>query len=619
MQTKHSPSDLLTTPLKRLPGITDDETATASVSVGAVRGGKKLSGQKRGSVRIKGPAGKLASKTALVSSEVDIGSVINGDFDLSTVQLLQPAPAAAMGHSKQKILDEALLEMIAVDFHPLSIVEDRGFRKFVGKLQPLYKLPTRQSLFESLLQQQFVRAVNERRVDVHQATAICLSAEGWLSQTSERYVALTAHFLSPQLEAKACLLDCFIYSDQHTVVNVKDDLVRIVEEWGISQKVMAVVTDASPNLAAAVGLIGWPNLPCFAHMLNSMAQEAMKEIVDLRAKVRAAINYFQTNSIGSEMLKNVLAQMQLPNRDLIQDSPGSRWTTTFCMFQRLLELREPILSSLALLVETVPDMLSDVEWEVVSHVCELMRPMFEVTCELSAERYAPASKIILMARGLSRLCRDHYASSGLSQIVLKMAGLMLNSMLKWFSTFETNNLLAEATLLDPRFKRSGFVDENAAEQAIVNVTTAAGRGGVNSTEENIAYNVTVTEPDGTVSTQMPVSLPPSSSIWSDYDQRVYIIVAAQSPAAEAQAQMRQFLEEPLLPRQESCLEWWQSRAAIYPRLIDVVRERLCIVATSAPCDRMYSKTGSVLMDRRSRLDQSEVRQLVFLNANMIVS
>jgi len=27
----------------------------------------------------------------------------------------------------------------------------------------------------------------------------------------------------------------------------------------------------------------------------------------------------------------------------------------------------------------------------------------------------------------------------------------------------------------------------------------------------------------------------------------------------------------------------------------------------------------VLMDRRSRLDQSEVRQLVFLNANMIVS
>jgi len=83
--------------------------------------------------------------------------------------------------------------------------------------------------------------------------------------------------------------------------------------------------------------------------------------------------------------------------------------------------------------------------------------------------------------------------------------------------------------------------------------------------------------------------------------------------------VRQFLEESLVPRQESCWDWWQSRAAIYPRLLDVVRERLCLVASSAPCDRLYSRSGAVLMDRRSRLDQTEVRQLVFLNANMIVS
>ena len=78
---------------------------------------------------------------------------------------------------------------------------------------------------------------------------------------------------------------------------------------------------------------------------------------------------------------------------------------------------------------------------------------------------------------------------------------------------------------------------------MLGVTAAAGRtaGAAGSTgEENMAYNVTVTEPDGSVSTQtMPVAaLPPSSSIWSDYDQRVYIIVAAQNPAAEAQTQVR---------------------------------------------------------------------------------
>lgn len=194
-------------------------------------------------------------------------------------------------------------------------------------------------------------------------------------------------------------------------------------------------------------------------------------------------------------------------------------------------------------------------------------------------RYAPASKIILMARGLTRLCRDQFEQPSLPVVVRKMANVMLASMTAWFGSFETNNLLAEATLLDPRFKRSGFEDATAVEQAVLNVTGSASRtDGGSATEENIAYNVTVTEPDGTVSTQtMPVTLPPSSSIWSDYDQRVYIIVAAQNPAAEAQTQMRQFLEEPLLPRQESCVEWWQSRAAIYPRLLEGLLALFCTV------------------------------------------
>ena len=625
MQSKHTAVELLVPATKRL-GDGDDETATASASVvaGGVRIGKKPSAAaaaalKRAAIKYRSSTVSRAAAAARAAlSEAELGAVLNGDLDV----LGQAATTGAtMGATKQKILDEALLEMIATDFHPLSIVDDRGFRRFVGKLQPLYKLPTRQALYDNLLTTQYARAVTERRAEVLQATAVCMSAEGWLSQASERYVALTAHYLSAQLEPKSCLLDCFMYTDHHTADAVKDELNRVVDEWGCQGKVVAFVTDSSPHVSAAVQLAGWRSLPCFANMLNVMAQEALKEIADVRTKARAAVDHFRCNAIAGEMLRNVQQQMLLPERELLLDSPVSRWTQTYKMLQRLAEMREAVVSALALLVDNVPELLSAPEWDVVVYACELLRPMYEVTCELAAERYAPASKIILMARGLTRLCRDQFESPSLPVVVRKMANVMLASMTAWFGSFETNNLLAEATLLDPRFKRSGFEDATAAEQAVLNVTTAASHtNSSNATEENIAYNVTVTEPDGTVSTQqMPVTLPPSSSIWSDYDQRVYIIVAAQNPAAEAQTQMRQFLEEPLVPRQESCVEWWQSRAAIYPRLLEVVRERMCLVASSAPCDRLYSKSGSVLMDRRSRLDQSEVRQLVFLNANMIVS
>lgn len=626
MQSKHTPVELLTpTAPKRLVSGDDDETAVASASVAAGGSGlhKRSSAAaaaalKRAAIKYRSSSVNRAAAAARATlTDAELGAVLNGEVDV----LGQAAATATMGATKQKILDEALLEMIATDFHPLSIVDDRGFRRFVGKLQPLYKLPTRQALYDNLLTSQYARAVTERRAEVQVAAAVCLSAEGWLSHASERYVALTAHYLNAQLETKSCLLDCFMYTDHHTADAVKDELTRIVEEWGCQGKVVAFVTDSSPHVSAAVQLAGWRSLPCFANMLNVMAQEALNEIADVRSKVRAAVDHFRCNAIANEMLRSVQQQMSLPERELLLDTPASRWTQTYRMLQRLAEMREAVVSALALLVDNVPELLSPPEWEVVVYACELLRPMYEVTCELAAERYAPASKIILMARGLTRLCRDQFESPAMPVVVRKMANVMLASMTAWFGSFELNNLLAEATLLDPRFKRSGFEDATAAEQAVLNVTGAASNtNSASGTEENIAYNVTVTEPDGTVSTQqMPVALPPSSSIWSDYDQRVYIIVAAQNPAAEAQTQMRQFLEEPLLPRQESCVEWWQSRAAIYPRLLEVVRERMCLVASSAPCDRLYSKSGAVLMDRRSRLDQSEVRQLVFLNANMIAS
>lgn len=46
--------------------------------------------------------------------------------------------------SDKKKIDKYLTMMIATDFQPYSIVDDKGFRKLVEVLNPSYKLPTRQ-------------------------------------------------------------------------------------------------------------------------------------------------------------------------------------------------------------------------------------------------------------------------------------------------------------------------------------------------------------------------------------------------------------------------------------------------------------------------------------------
>lgn len=51
-----------------------------------------------------------------------------------------------MTPAKQHSIDEELANMIATDFQPFSIVEDKGFKGFVKALNPMYTLPSRKTL-----------------------------------------------------------------------------------------------------------------------------------------------------------------------------------------------------------------------------------------------------------------------------------------------------------------------------------------------------------------------------------------------------------------------------------------------------------------------------------------
>lgn len=54
---------------------------------------------------------------------------------------------------------------------------------------------------------------------------------------------------------------------------------------------------------------------------------------------------------------------------------------------------------------------------------------------------------------------------------------------------------------------------------------------------------------------------------------------------------------------------------MYPSLTRVMVKKLCLVATSVPSERVFSKTAHISSERRNRLKQAKVGSLVFLNAN----
>ncbi|KAF7646061.1 hypothetical protein LDENG_00194240, partial [Lucifuga dentata] len=93
------------------------------------------------------------------------------------------------------------------------------------------------------------------------------------------------------------------------------------------------------------------------------------------------------------------------------------------------------------------------------------------------------------------------------------------------------------------------------------------------------------------STGSSAPLSEQAAFWTYFDERAAEAVSTRNPTADVAAEMRGFLAEPLIPRSEDPLTWWKTRQMVYEGLTIIMTTRLCIVGTSVPSERIFSKTG----------------------------
>ncbi|KDR08537.1 hypothetical protein L798_01791, partial [Zootermopsis nevadensis] len=75
--------------------------------------------------------------------------------------------------------------------------------------------------------------------------------------------------------------------------------------------------------------------------------------------------------------------------------------------------------------------------------------------------------------------------------------------------------------------------------------------------------------------------------------------------------LNRYLEEVFLPRNVDPLQWWKAHQFNYPHLSMVVREIFCAFGSSVPCERVFSKAGMLITERRNRLSSKKANMCVF--------
>lgn len=190
-----------------------------------------------------------------------------------------------------------------------------------------------------------------------------------------------------------------------------------------------------------------------------------------------------------------------------------------------------------------------------------------------------------------------------------MVTKLLEELNSRFSGYDENEIVTQAALLDPRFKKMAFYGYNtrkldlAIDQLKRKVCQVTLPGIDNPTASTRGEN-----PSFSSSSQ--------SLLWKQFDAQYDVLTTSINPTAAGIIELDRYLQEPLINRCEDPLKWWTAHKQLYPRLFIMVKKRLCVTATSVPCERLFSKAGMVITEKRSRMLSSKSSQVLFLNQNL---
>lgn len=231
------------------------------------------------------------------------------------------------------------------------------------------------------------------------------------------------------------------------------------------------------------------------------------------------------------------------------------------------------------------------------------------------EKNVTLSSVIILTKGLENIYLQ-IKNEDLLPIIQDMVGEFLKGISDRLGDLENSQTLLVSTFLDPRFKNVGFSSDHAAErskQLVIKLVSQEIAHSVSKSRET-QPSPSTSAGDNTEDVSIDAGYP---SIWGHFAKKAASISSKSIVPATSRAiiEIQRYLEEDLLDKNKDPLKWWRDHSYKYPYLLKVVVEKFGTVATSVPCERVFSKSGQLISERRARLSQNKVEKLMFLYVN----
>lgn len=561
-----------------------------------------------------------------------------------------------------EILRAAFSEMIIEDEQPFVFGEKPGFKKFMALACPRFNLPSRRTCTRDTVQLYFQQKAKLKHFFKEHCDRVCLTTDGWTSQTQDSYMTVTAHFIDNDWCLHKKIISFFKVKGKRGD-DIGKHLQKVLLEWGLDKVMTVTVDNASANdsgvsylrrhlngMKTSVAGGKYLHMRCAAHIVNLIVQDGLKEVDNSIKRVRAAVRFVKNGTSRLVKFKECAALEKVESKAFLSLDVCTRWNSTYdmlaaaCTYEKVFTRYgdEDPYYTIELLSDIrpgvpgpgVPD---EHDWDNARKLADFLGHFAGVTKRVSASLTVTAHTLFHEIGEINELVQEWMSSS--DQVQTAMARRMKDKYDKYWGQWHENlemekdkekgkgkekenmNLLIfVAVVLDPRYKLSEFVEVAVDEMygsGIGQKVWAAINKCLHDLFEEYRSMYSPTS-DGTPQSS---DSPPSKQDGQDATKfktrvakrmRLNNGYSSCSGSRGSRTELDKYLAEECEEdsKKFDILKWWKGQSTRFPILSRLARDVLAIPISTVASESAFSTGGRVLDDFRTSLTPFMVEALI---------
>ena len=546
----------------------------------------------------------------------------------SLTHSLQPQRKYSPKNSKQSLVTDAVVNFVADDLIPLSVVDSKRFKTLLNTLDSQYQLPSRKQLSTVLLKKKYDTIKCSVLEKLKKTDSINLTIDLWSNQQMQSHLGITGHYISDEWNLESVMLACNRITGRHTGDDIMMRYEEIIFDFGVREKVKHVITDSASSVKKGfLTLPGYEdveedhtrsecddsgaeesercssannsldesdetqvlleNHACFAHVLQLVVQDGMAKAGQIDAVIKRSsslVSFVRRSPVAADVLKD----------ERLQAGNATRWNSQLKMIRSVLAASDSVLSQ----VENVPKLTTH-EKNLLQDMVDILTPFEEATEFVQVGCFPSAGYVLPCIRGLY-----HHIETVVSKYHSGLVCGLKQSLQRRMPYYEENETYIIAGILDPRFKLRWCSNDAERARSLDLLKAALERLSPASTEV-----VQIDE-----NSEPPAKKKRKSLFNFMYDD-------SNSPSTESQQQneltkqVDEYLETDTALMAQDPAKYWQDNQKKYPLLSRLAKDVLGVPSSSASVERLFSNAGKVFTPERCCLTDGRFAQLMFIRCN----